>query len=364
MKNIRQRRWPIVPAALVCLLLVGGGTFYVTGGYDSWRDNDALADSCGGVVAKDRIRSALHSEHIEARKGGASLAGEDALADCSVTSRGGGGSLAVSVNWGSKTERAASSVSHLFLTDSGSAAVPVGQGWPGVMVVNDGDLFGAVELECSDRPGESLVVSTRTKVGFSGADGGERERVDFAGVVTSTAAAASEKFGCSASNGQPVSRISPDPVHHPVPLAEAKGTCAPLAALAPEAQRHGASSAVEAPADPHAPVEDCLVTDSQGHTLYRFSALYGSFAKEVRHRTQAFPVTGDSGFEAAAHHGFGSAQCPGGSEKSLYTIAATRQSAHDGLTVKDPDTDFERAALKAFAKQSAKTHGCNGLRLP
>ncbi|MFH8790867.1 hypothetical protein [Streptomyces roseoverticillatus] len=35
-----------------------------------------------------------------------------------------------------------------------------------------------------------------------------------------------------------------------------------------------------------------------------------------------------------------------------------------GLTVKDPDPRFERAALKAFAEQSAKTHGCRDLKIP
>ncbi|MEU3877000.1 MULTISPECIES: hypothetical protein [Streptomyces] len=334
------------------MILIAGGVFYLSGGYDHWRDDRSFADACDGALRADQMRTALDSDSV--RASAATRRDIGAVTACRVKDRSNDRTVSVEVHWGSETAgAAAAALRHRFVTDPVIAAVPVGNGWRGAVVSDGGELFGAVELACSNKRDESLIVNLHTPVKAKDPD----QRRNVARLATSAARSAAQHYDCVAQPGKPVERISPDPVRNPVPLARAKGTCAVVVRDAEGARKAGAASVQEAPTDPDTPAEDCYLRNSEGKEIYRLTALYGNFANGPRHGSSP-DLAGDSGFGDGARYGYATAACPRDKERSLYVISAPM------WTNRTPDPEFAHAALKSFAEESARNHGCGDLKLP
>ncbi|MFI0779042.1 hypothetical protein [Streptomyces sp. NPDC021212] len=162
MKTSHRRRLIIGSAGAVCLLGVAGATFYFTGGYENWRDDKSLSEACGGVVPKSEMRSALGDDHPRAASDTTRYFpdGEDGrITNCYVEGPDKGKTITVDLHWASKADRVASAIKHDSLTTAGGAAAPMGRGWPGAVVSDEG-LYGGMDLGCRNKKGESLLVST------------------------------------------------------------------------------------------------------------------------------------------------------------------------------------------------------------
>ncbi|MFE0044728.1 hypothetical protein [Streptomyces albireticuli] len=373
----KHRRWLIAGSTILAILLIATGTvFYLTGGYEKWRDEQSLADACDGAISKGDARSALGSKRVYTRPKGDldfvfSNIDEGRIAKCVLKNRDSGETVVIQVSrLPTESMDVTRQYVHQFLDEAGYGTVPIGGGWRGSMIFNRGSLRGAVELACGNQKGKTLLVNFQTvypSPDEPGLDSQQRadDRAGFARLLTSTASTAADKYDCDASLGRPVDDVAPDPVRNPVPLDKAKGTCAPVAALRDGAGRVGAVSVTDAPTDPTTPAEDCYLNDAQGTPLYRLTALYGPLADMARAKSTDFDPTSKKAaeFQEKYHRGFGSAQCGAQQGRAFYRLGTIHRGVGE-RTVKNPDVEFERAALKAFAEQSAKTHGCDNLQLP
>ncbi|WP_064273603.1 hypothetical protein [Streptomyces sp. RTd22] len=370
MKTRVRRRLGIGSAIAACLLAIAGGTFYFTGSYAKWRDGRSLNEACGGVVPKDEVRTALGSAHVRAESDTTRYfpSGEEGrITNCYVEDPDNGKTITVDLHWASKAERVASAIKHEFLTTVGGAAVPMGRGWPGTVVSDEG-LYGGVELGCRNKKGESLLVSTFAFDDLLDPENPDEGRGAFARVTSGIAKNAAEKYDCDTQSGDAIKKIAPNPLRNPTPIAQAEGTCSAVAKL--DLKRRNLESVTEAPADPTSPAEDCYLNNAKGEPVYRLTALYGSFAKSVRYKSSSFELHNslgageDSGADAKTHRAYRNARCPEGLDTGLYTLSGLSWSTQSEPSLKEPDPAFERAALKAFAQQSAKRHGCTGLQTP
>ncbi|MEU8549633.1 hypothetical protein AB0C81_22030 [Streptomyces roseoverticillatus] len=364
MSRTRPRRLITIFTVPVCLLFVAGGAFYFSGGYESWRDERSLNAACEGLLSKEDARSVSGGSRVYARQDHQFdylFSGDHApIANCVLKDRDARSILAVDIHWGSKAQTATRTLQFQLQQNTRTGAVPIGAGWPGSIASDDDHPFGIVELTCRNKQNESLLVTSQ--VLYLKAD--DENRAGLARFTASTAKNAAEKLGCDAAVGRTTSSVAPDPARNRVPLDKVTGTCAPVVALGEAVRRAGATSVGDAPSDPHTLAEGCYLNDARGRQLYRMTASYGSLAENVRRESGEFDVTDDSGFDEKAHRGYGSAQCGDSPKRSFYTLKPIMVSLAEGLAVKNPDPQFERAALKAFAEQSAKTHGCRDLKLP
>ncbi|WP_424891678.1 hypothetical protein [Streptomyces sp. XH2] len=366
MTRTRPRRLITISAALVGLLLVAGGAFYFSGSYENWRDERSLSAACKGLLSKEDTRSVLGGRQAYAQQDHQfdylfSKDGNNGrIADCVLKGRKAHSVVAVDVRWSSKTRAPLKTLASELQQNPRTGTVPMGSGWPGSIASDDDQLFGIVELTCRNKPDESLLVSSRVLY----LDADDESRAGLARFTTVAAKNAAERVGCDAAVGKDIGNVAPAPDRNPVQIGKATGTCAPVIALGAGAEQAGAVSAADAPSDPHAPAEDCSLTDAHGNQLYQLTASYGSLAENMRRGSREFEATDESGFNEEGHRGYGSAQCATSGKRSFYTLKAVSRGAGKGLTVKAPDPHFERAALKAFAEQSAKTHGCRDVKLP
>ncbi|MEU0846233.1 hypothetical protein ABZ370_43290 [Streptomyces sp. NPDC005962] len=370
MKTSVQRRLSIGSAITVCLVAIAGGTFYFTGGYAKWRDGRSLNEACGGVVPKDEARTGFGSDHVRAESDTTRYfpGGEDGrITNCYVEDPDNGKTITVDMHWSSQAERVASAIKHDSLTAVGGGAVPMGRGWPGTVVSDEG-LYGGMELGCRNKKGESLLVSTYAFDNLLDPANPGEGRAAFARVTSGIAKSADEKFNCDAPSGNVIKKIAPNPPQNPTPVAQAEGTCSAVAKL--NLKGHKLESVAEAPVDPTSPAEDCYLNNAKGEPAYRLTALYGSFAKNVRDKSSSFELHDslgageDSGADAKTHRAYGNARCPEGLGTGLYTLSGLSWRTQGEPSLKKPDPAFERATLKAFAQQSAKRHGCSGLQTP
>ncbi|MEU7108178.1 hypothetical protein ABZ951_24510 [Streptomyces sp. NPDC046215] len=370
----KRRRWLIAGSAvLVFLVAIAGTAFYFTGGYEKWRDERSLAGACEGVLSKDDVRAALGSDRVHAQSGEKlnyifSNLEKDRITKCVLESRGSGENVVINAGWATRDTDVRWHYAHLFLDEGGYGTVPIGSGWHGSLVFLRDSLQGAVELTCRNQKDKTLLVNFKTvHTGYNQPQLDSQQRADdragFARLVTSTAGGLADKYGCDAPLGKTVGSVAPDPVRNPAPLDKSRGICAPVVRLGGGAEQAGAVTASDAPTDPTTPAEDCYLNNAKGYPLYRLTALYGGLAEKGRAESTWSDPAADAEFQERSHRGFGTAQC-GDGKSAYYSLTAPYTSLEEGRTVKNPDPQFERAALKAFAEQSAKTHGCHGLRLP
>ncbi|MEU8892274.1 hypothetical protein [Streptomyces sp. NPDC048442] len=337
----RTRLGKTVIGALA-LVLLAAGVVYFSGTYDRWRTPDP-AEACAGTLDRPALREVLTGEAAKEIEYNAP-ARPGSLTQCVVMGDGPAAarSLWVDVRWGS----AADSQS-LGGTVGGERIHPV-NGWPAVVAGST----ATVNLPCLDRKDESLLVD----VALTGVKTLDKWKIrtELASFSVKSAERAAKQFGCAISPGPEVKDVEKEPRDSDaVPLAEAQGTCAPLRPLKSAAAQAGVALAREEPAQKNAPLTQCTLLTSKHLLGYDLAAVFGPYAKSHRLTSTAKPqIQQDSG--AQGDYTWATARCPGSPERALFTLK------HRGK----PAPAFESAALKAFATDAAKQHGCTDLRLP
>lgn len=198
-----------------------------------------------------------------------------------------------------------------------------------------------------------LIVTLQASSGNGKPITGDTQRARFARTATKTAVNAAKAWNCKANVGDSIDRVSKESAHVDVAAGHASGTC------------KGIDSGVwESAADPDAPIEDCylLATKAKGTAQTRLGAYYGPFAA-------AFPRVALLGSDIKLDQRAGgapysmywaTAQCPS-SGTALYTVVSV---SGDGSGIGPASPSARKGALKLFATQSAKRHGCTDLKFP
>ncbi|MEC4019179.1 hypothetical protein [Streptomyces sp. H27-D2] len=375
-KNRRDLLRNIFTCCLAVLVL-GGGIFYFSGAYDSWRDKVSLDSACQGTLDQPSLQEALSSKRAHAGNFYEDRTGS--LTRCAITTSGNNSStLRLDVRWGSDADRDSGLVGRADMLGLIGRSSPLGGDWPGAISFNEPQ--ATVALPCRNRKNESLLVDSRlssphlvTSLFPSHRLGQSRIRAAFVRFTTETAMHAADKFGCEASEGKAIKEAPTDPLNldgsrviakSAQPLANTDGTCAPLRPLASAAAKAGVPKGMESPSQKNAPLTDCFLTTPDGEPGYGLSATYGAYAKIFREAGGPSNVHGKSGFPEKRNYAWATARCPGSTERALFTLWQVYDTAREETPVKKRSHKFELSALKAFAKHSTQQHGCSDLQLP
>ncbi|MGW7520354.1 hypothetical protein ACWGJ2_32715 [Streptomyces sp. NPDC054796] len=347
----------------VCALAVIAG-FLV---YRWW--NDPLDDACGGSLSTVLVPDALGGDEATAQS--ADGDGEGAMARCRVrnTASPDENSFTLDIR---RVERAGDEGALLpartSLYHATDAVGPLGDDWSGTTSRRGSQLRAAVTVPCGDEGSDADDLLVSGLLEREDAAAAEEARAVFARVTADTAQNAAEIHGCPAPQVKEATRLSQirvDPLSaKPRPLTRATGTCAALRPLAERAEAAGVPTALEAATTGKAPAEDCYLAEngSAGSPGYRVSALYGPYARILR-TSDGSAVSEDAGTTEKNHLAWASAKCEGSSERALFVLWGIRATG-GGTVAEHPSPAFEKDALTAFAKRSAKAHGCSDLRLP
>ncbi|NEB40943.1 hypothetical protein [Streptomyces sp. SID14515] len=351
-RRLRVRRtaaWTVTAAVLA------GGLFWVSGGYDSWRDDRALDTACDGDLAAGAVRELFD---------GISLTSSGSWSDrryCTVSASDDDTDTGLSL-WAGHTERMTN------LENSDGFDAPLGHGWTGSFRFDpdseDPDEAGAVLLlSCGKESGHGRLMTVDADLGRGGFDDPvARERL--VAVLTETATAYTRRTGCEAPAGGRVKDVGVSTNRRDYkPVAAATGSCAGVLDEK-TAARWGVSTVREVTADP-APLENCDLGGLRGAFLYGLTASYGPSARYARMRLDDWR---DS--DAAARRGpdalSGSyalaARCPGAGGTALFEVDTLGDEDNPKLAAPLVDHRGLRAALQRFAERSAKKHGCEAPR--
>lgn len=364
MKLIKRKAPRALLTVALTLVLAGSGVFYFSGAYDDWRGRRALASACEGILAPDETLQALGGKGpAQTSTGDLSLLGNPAqsLAHCGVTTSAGSAALLFDVRWGSDANSASLFPGRADLRGVTGSSAPLGGGWPGTISVASGQSRASLALHCSNRKDESLLVSSVLSGSAEPDESGVRTALTQA--TTQAAANAADKFDCTTTPGGPITTAPAEPLITSQPLSQADGTCAPLRSLSSAAADADVPNAMESASQKNAPLADCFLATPDDKPGYGLAATYGPYAKSLKESGPA-DLRKDAGFSKDGNHAWATAQCPGSSERAVFTLWRVLDTDNDAYPVKKPSRGFEKAALTAFAKQSAQQYGCVGVELP
>ncbi|OII65129.1 MULTISPECIES: hypothetical protein [unclassified Streptomyces] len=354
----RRRGARLAALATAAVVIAAGGTFWMSGGYDAWRNDQALDSACDGDLAAQEVRGLLPGVELTA----SSELRQDGW-ECSVTAadpaRDGDASVTVGIRNVDEPFAAGESVA------PGAAAVPLGGGWTGSFtygaVTGGGAEVDAREtdrarvvllVDCGSEPGDGLLAwaDGRTK---RGADFRSQDaRVALTRVLTETTLSHARRTGCEPERApEPLERVAAPAAgegREPQPLDRASGTCAGVLA-ADTARRWGVGTAVETAAEPAA-VERCVLGSRLGAALYTLTASYGPYGEAALAGPAGDVRSAKGAAESASGRYRMTARCPGAGGTAVYDVAPD-----DGLALDHPSL---RSALQAFASRSAERHGC------
>ncbi|MEU7238938.1 hypothetical protein ACI2L4_05850 [Streptomyces sparsogenes] len=359
----RRRLWGL-GAAVLALAALAGTIVWMAGS-----DDRALDAACDGVLPAKDVRALLGDGDIDVSnrtKGtfDAEAKSTNTLAvRCEVTADG-KGSVRVTIA-GAPRPRTGYGIAgpYTSVPERDTLAVPLGHGWSGLFGTDnvrqgdseDGEATTAVLLDCA-KGGSSLLITVETRLGGVTLDD-PAARPDFVRTATATAKAANDHWACGARLGAPVRTVGlPVNEDEYEPLLGAKGTCAGV----PTAARSAVSTARETARD-RAPRETCALGARDGSPRYRLDAYYGPYAEQARAEyadapTQDGPTPADKPAGRLGRSAYwATATCPDGAEDALFLV---RADGTEDNTRRRPDLPYERAALKAFAERSARSHGC------
>ncbi len=375
-----RRRAVRVGAGLGALVLLTGGLFFFTGGYDRWSTGRMLTRACDGVLPADQVRSLLGEGPLKA--GGDDSEGSldgtttSLRVTCGisrVTEKNAGkpvddGSVTVTINGVPTLTREDRRYESLYPTmRSELPPAPLGQGWNGAFDVGDehgeAEATTTVLLDCAPGRGDLLITVAVDVDGYvddSPLDNPAR-RIAFARIATDTAANASHRWNCHADLGEPLT-TAPLPVNKDeyVAPADAKGTCSGITARGTSVARAWESGRGTAP------FEACVLGDTEGHTTYRLAAHYGPYAEGVRHDQfersgDTDPIGGGQRSGVLADGGYWTTSaCPGSGEPAFFSLIPYSDKA----TRSDADRAYELSVLKVFADRSAAAHHCAAPAVP
>ncbi|MCZ2524822.1 MULTISPECIES: hypothetical protein [Streptomyces] len=339
-----------VAAAALAVVAVGGGVWYA-GFHDDWREGRTLAEECDGLLPREELEPLLGASPLVAEEwsprewgsGGPLGSCKVRAADEEVLAH-----LRVFVGWTGGARGLLTDLERHQPEHAGVVTTPVGSGWQGVLNAGAGVPGAQVVLDCGkegDGAGRSLVVGVSAYPRPSeDLRGDEDRRAGLARLTARTAANAAEKWGCETKTGRDVEKVPAAP-QGPAPAGRATGTCAGIDA-----------PSIDVPADPDAPVEDCLLQDGENteKSRFRLAAYYGPYAEDARDTT----LRGDL-YTAPAGGGDGTwwttAACPQGRGTALFVVETIY--GHEGFA--EPAPALERKALERFASASAQRHGCD-----
>ncbi|MFD0340052.1 hypothetical protein ACFVH0_15395 [Streptomyces sp. NPDC127117] len=347
--------------ALVAAAAAVAGYLLVHGDFQRWSDDSALDGACDGLLDRNAVRGVLGPGAVEVEDGtsGAGVVG------CEVNVHD-GGTVEIRILDTAQVGRGPDS---LYTGSPGALPVPVGHGWTGLFGADPGH-FGwgdpfeddyekvttTLVLPCTgESSAKGLFVSVEASVGRTLDN--PAERPGFARIATSTAARASEARQCGRL-GRPVTSLGlPVNDDEYEPLGTADGTCSGIpagrgTAIATETARGGA---------PH---ETCRLADADRRKRYVLEADYGPYARERLLRYEEGPMEDIPNGDTPAHDrdrdgrmSWTTAKCSDG--VALFTLRPTSEAGERReYPGSDADLAYERAALRAFAERSAKSHGC------
>ncbi|MCT6777273.1 hypothetical protein LXH09_11615 [Streptomyces sp. CS7] len=344
----RRRRVRRAAAWTVTAAVLAGGLFWVSGGYDSWRDDRALDSACDGDLAAGAVRELF---------GGISLTSSGRWTDrghCTVSASDDDTDAGL-VLWSGQTEHMTN------LENSDGFDAPLGHGWTGSFRFNpdteDTDEAGAVlMLSCGKESGHGQLMTAEADLDRGGFDDPvARERL--VAVLTETASAYARRTGCEAPVGGRVKNVGVTTTRADYkPVAAATGSCAGLLD-GKTAARWGVRTVQEVAGDP-APGENCVLGGRSGAFLYGFTASYGPSARYAHMRLDE---RRDSRRPGTSAHAL-AAGCPGAGGTALFEVETLLDDDTPQQAAPVVDHKGLRAALQRFAERSAKRHGCEAPR--
>ncbi|WP_149179862.1 hypothetical protein [Streptomyces sp. TRM49041] len=337
---LRRRGARLTAVASAAAVVVAGGTFWLSGGYEEWRGTDPLSRSCQGDLAAEPVRELLPDVELTS----SSELRQDGWF-CSAETRDGKAGLQIRIR----------NVGEPFgpdgAIDPGEHAVPLGGGWTGSFsydaTATAAPARALVLLDCGDAPGDGLLAAADGRLGRGGTFSSAEARANLVRALTDTALSYARRTGCDAQTADPLDKVPAPSTGGHQPLAKASGTCANVVDAA-TGRRWGAGAVVETPAEP-APVETCLLGSRLGTPLYTFTASYGPYGEAALSGPDAGLPAKDKADSPTGRYRM-TARCPGADATAVYTIAPD-----DGLAL---DHASLRTALKSFATRSADRHAC------
>ncbi|MET7615891.1 hypothetical protein [Streptomyces sp. NPDC005408] len=348
----RRRSVRLTACWTAAAVVIAGFFFWLTGGYDAWRNDRALDTVCDGDVAAEQVRKLFPDVELEswdtARSGvrHCYLRAADEEKD---------GRAAVTLGIWRTSD---SSVSF----EAGRFSAPLGHGWtgsfnydPDVRSDDHDEAKATLLLDCGKEPRDGLLVTVDASLGRGDFDE-PAARTRLTAVLTGTAERYAKRTGCKAPMGKPVKDVGVVTTTWDYkPLAKASGSCAGIVTPA-EARRWGVQTAVEIAAAP-APIESCSLGGFKASGLYDFRAYYGPFAEEELSKGSYDSRDDDKADSPDGSYAL-SAECRGAQGTALFTVESLHDEWDRGRAATVVDHKGLRAALKRFAERSAAWHGC------
>ncbi|MFH9200020.1 hypothetical protein ACH4KT_21595 [Streptomyces anulatus] len=353
MSDVRfWRRRPVrrTAAWTVAAAVLAGGLFWVSGGYDSWRDDRALDSACDGDLAAGAVRELFDGIRLTSSGGGAdrwsctvSAADDDTDAGLVLSAR--------------ESDR------RTVIWDGSGYDAPLGYNWTGSFRFNPDDedtdeAQAVLLLSCGEETGDGLMITADAELGRGGFDDPvARERL--VAVLTETATAYARRIECAAPSGGRVKSVGvTTTARDHKPVAAATGSCAGVLD-GKTAARWGVRTATEISGAP-ALLENCALGGLRGARLYGFTAYYGPAAQEVHDelRYARHDDTDDKHTDAPNARYSMTARCPGANGTAAFQVEILHDEDDPKRAALTVDHRELRAALQRFAERSAKMHGC------
>ncbi|WIY76696.1 hypothetical protein [Streptomyces anulatus] len=353
MSDVRfWRRRPVrrTAAWTVTAAVLAGGLFWVSGGYDSWRDDRALDSACDGDLAAGAVRELFDDISLTSSGGGTDRWGCTVSAADDDTDAG-------LVLWAREPDRL------MIVWDADGFDAPLGHNWTGSFRFDPDDedtdeARAVLLLSCGKNSGHGRVMTADADLGRGGFDDPvARERL--VAVLTETATRYTRRTGCAAPAGGRVKYVGVSTTARDYkPVAAATGSCAGLLD-GKTAARWGVRTVREIACAP-APVENCVLGGLRGAFLYGFTASYGPSASYVHASRRDARRDDDTAREPDAPNGAYAltARCPGAGGAALFQVETLLDEDDPKRAAPVVDHRELRATLQRFAERSAKTHGC------
>ncbi|UQI47563.1 hypothetical protein M1P56_26080 [Streptomyces sp. HU2014] len=357
----KNRRTALIISIALTVLLACTGAYLWLGGYSHWQDKKSLDRACQGILPQSELKSLMSSD-LRGTDERMFEVGTEWLDGCTVEAREGRhGTTQLGIGWSDQVGMPLSALGRIEFAGENGAATPIGHGWTGSMTRSGSAGNASVLLECKglDR---NLLVTVRSYRGkFSETSSISQGFGSLAKVATRTAQKAAAKWDCDAPLGRPVGSVTP-PVKmtRDLPsLSRASGSCRSMTSLIAALSQRKIRETLDTP-EGNSLIEDCYLLDAEGHAIYRLSAYYGPYARDLL-RTRAWPNPDPAGIEQKSGYAWASSQCRNFFGTARFTSGIVENSDKAAAPV---DPGLQRELLDAFAKDSAKRHGCSGTELP
>ncbi|MGA5131733.1 hypothetical protein ACPCTO_18190 [Streptomyces olivoreticuli] len=346
-------------AASLGILLAGTGGYLYFGGYADQQDERSMERICHGIVPRSELKTLMKSSDLHGTDDRMPEGKAGWLDGCTVEGQGDGvGTTQFSIGQGSKAGMTLSALGRTEFAGYDGTAVPIGGGWQGAMTRKGPVANASVLLECGGAD-KSLLVSVRSYPGRKQDDqqSASQRYGALAALTTRTAQAAATAWSCHARTAAPT-RSTPPPVTSwpgPTALGQAAGSCRPFASLASTLAQRDIQKAVETPTG-SSPIEDCYLLDSKERAVYRLSAYYGPYARDLL-STHGWPSSTGNGKNS--DYAWATYHCPDFFGTARFTSGIVYDAQGEASAPSDPD--LQQQLLMEFAKGSADRHGCRPL---